>query len=890
MSASQAERLCHSTLNAFFTPHGVQRHFSAMAEAANGCRRLLSRFSDRACDVDLLNLGQRATLHTVLLAVFSHHSQLFEEGHGSTIDEAIISNTSIALDGCVKKVYYPKALNMLRREARWEAAVEHVRLRLTSLLKERRGAGRKDDILQQMIDAGIDLDNPKDISQTVDQLALLLLAGFETSGATLASALELLSKNDHAKMRVREEACHIHLNNGAQSSWSPEEVKTKLPYTERVILETMRLEPPATALIRIAREDIDVCASSNGKTYHIRKGDAVSIVLTGLHRNEKLWKDPECFRPDRHMPEEAEQRHAYAYLPFGAGARACLGRLFAMHELKLFVASITAQFDLTLVKQRRRKQLYGITMRTQGIFARASVPPRSLSSPRKSIATNADPQNEQRELVQKAEITVNPTAMPCDRIVLAYGSGLGDCRSMAFAYSQQLDRLSLNVEIMTLDEAVGVLSDPRDRVVLIVITSTYNGEPPDTALRFNEWMCSIGDSSLFGKVDFAVLGRGSSDWRATFHKFPRFVHESLVRLGAEPLVELAKIDVERGDEDKCWSTWCLEVSRAIDRRYKLGLDLGRARFDTRQARASVQFVEGPAQAMGIAKAQCCHITAIENIQGDALKVEMRLPKEQTFDAGDHVMLWPQNRREDVHRLLEQLGARGDSAILSTPWSQETSGPLTIADIVTHCLDLHGPASQSMLARLCDRLRARGDIKHADILALLVDDFSKDRCKTNLELFLRTQQRLGPTLGPQDWLSEWPPLSPRVFSIASGSDERGTVDILIGRDEENLGQMRSFFLPSVTRFPAEIRGQVVACSRFRPQCRGDIFMVATGTGIAPFIGFLQERRHRRLKGEQLSRARLAYGCRDDDALLCKQDLDGFLNEGDLDEVSHFSCAC
>ncbi|MCO5602877.1 hypothetical protein L7F22_057016 [Adiantum nelumboides] len=647
---------------------------------------------------------------------------------------------------------------MLRREARWDAAVRDVRLRLTSLLEERRGASRRDDILQQMIDAGLDLNDPKDVSQTVDQLALLLLAGFETSGATLANALELLSKNVEARMRVRDEASQIHLDSSDLSRSSPDDVKTKLSYTERVVMETMRLEPAATALVRVAREDIDVRASSNGKTYHIRKGDAVSIVLTGLHRNKAQWSEPDCFRPDRHLPDEADQRHPYSYLPFGAGARACLGRLFAMQELKLFVAVITAHFDLALVKQRRRKQLYGITMRTQDLFVRAAVASSRLTSPERLVEASPVSQEQQQTAVRQADCSARAAARQYDRIVLAYGSGLGECRSLAFAYSEQLNQIGLSVETMTLNDAVGVFSDAREKVVLLVVTSTYNGEPPETALRFHQWICSAGDSSLTGNVDFAVLGRGSSEWRATFHKFPRLIHEHLVRLGAQPLFDFANIDVERGDEGRRWSSWCLDVSCAMDKRFHLGLDLIRAIFSAQQPGAMVKLVEGPAQPMRIAKTQRCTVTAISKVQGDALKVEVLLPKEQTFEAGDHVMLWPQNRREDVDAFLEELGARGDSVVLSThaSWSPDTLVPLAIADAATHYLDLRGPASQKMFVALCDGLRARGDIKHADILALLVDNFSKERCTTNLDLFRRLQHQIGTALTSQDWLSYGPP--------------------------------------------------------------------------------------------------------------------------------------
>ncbi len=102
----------------------------------------------------------------------------------------------------------------------------------------------------------------------------------------------------------------------------------KKSYTSNIIKEAMRLHSPAWAMDRQALED------DSFKEYSWPKGTLIILYLTGLHRNPKYWKDPNSFIPERFDDENAKN---FAYYPFGAGSRLCIGEHFAMMEMVLIV-------------------------------------------------------------------------------------------------------------------------------------------------------------------------------------------------------------------------------------------------------------------------------------------------------------------------------------------------------------------------------------------------------------------------------------------------------------------------------------------------------------------------------------------------------------------------
>jgi len=160
----------------------------------------------------------------------------------------------------------------------------------------------------------------------------LLLAGHATTAVTLFWALTLLSWAPSEQTRLAQEVANLDLSADAL----PQLVRTRA-----VINETLRLYPPAFAMARVSvRQD-------RAGDITIPPGTLLVIAPWVLHRHRGLWRDPQVFDPDRFMPD-APNPPRFAYLPFGAGPRVCVGAQFALAEATLVLALLVRNFVISM--------------------------------------------------------------------------------------------------------------------------------------------------------------------------------------------------------------------------------------------------------------------------------------------------------------------------------------------------------------------------------------------------------------------------------------------------------------------------------------------------------------------------------------------------------------
>lgn len=209
------------------------------------------------------------------------------------------------------------------------------------IIKSRRqqGPSARKDLLQLMMNAN-DETTVEGVSRLSDdeieaQSIIFLLAGYETSSNTLAFTLYYLAVNPDVQDTLRKEISEALESNAKKPLY---EVAQNIEYLDCVIKESQRLHPPAAQVNRECSEDYDL----NG--IHIPAGTEVIIPLYALHHDPDAWEEPEKFDPERFRGPSKDARHAFQFIPFGAGPRNCIGMRFALLEIKVALVRILMKY------------------------------------------------------------------------------------------------------------------------------------------------------------------------------------------------------------------------------------------------------------------------------------------------------------------------------------------------------------------------------------------------------------------------------------------------------------------------------------------------------------------------------------------------------------------
>ena len=174
--------------------------------------------------------------------------------------------------------------------------------------------------------------------QLRSQILTLMLAGYETTASALTWTWYLLSKHPEALELVRGEVRQALGRRAPRYS----DIEG-LPYTRMVLSESLRLFPPAWTLGRRALGEDQIGG------YTVPPNTVLAISVYSLHRHPAFWDEPEVFKPERFSPENSAGRHKFAYMPFGAGPRQCIGNNFGLMEACLIIACIAQRFELHLM-------------------------------------------------------------------------------------------------------------------------------------------------------------------------------------------------------------------------------------------------------------------------------------------------------------------------------------------------------------------------------------------------------------------------------------------------------------------------------------------------------------------------------------------------------------
>lgn len=225
----------------------------------------------------------------------------------------------------------PRDIRRRRFQARWMAFIDRI---IAARLAEPPAEQPRDlfDLLRAARDPETGAAFPP--AQLRDQVATMIVAGHETTATTLFWSLYLLAADPAEQARVAEEVRSLDL--APDAAWN---AVARLPRTRAVVNEALRLYPPAFTIVRQA------IGRDRAGASEIPRGRVVMISPWVLHRHRRLWRDPDAFDPARFLPD-AEQPPRFAYLPFGAGPRICVGAQFALTEAAIVLATMIQSFEI----------------------------------------------------------------------------------------------------------------------------------------------------------------------------------------------------------------------------------------------------------------------------------------------------------------------------------------------------------------------------------------------------------------------------------------------------------------------------------------------------------------------------------------------------------------
>ncbi|XP_045478046.1 cytochrome P450 4C1-like [Harmonia axyridis] len=282
----------------------------------------------------------RAWLHIPLIYWFTSASrreaQLLKILHGFT--KAIIKERMDSFESDVLSLQSDE-----KSEGKLQNKTRRRRLVLLDVLLQARA-----------IDGSIDYEG---ICEEVDTF---MFEGHDTTAAAIGFCLMLIANHPEVQDNIMDEMMKVM--DGRTSSPTYDDLQ-KLEYMERCIKETLRLYPSVYFISRVADEDTIL---NSGML--VPKGTHVNIHIYDVMRNPDIFPSPDTFDPDRFLPENCQHRHPFAYIPFSAGPRNCIGQKYAFLQIKAFLSGVLRKFKLTPIDTQQSIVLKAnLVLRTNGI-------------------------------------------------------------------------------------------------------------------------------------------------------------------------------------------------------------------------------------------------------------------------------------------------------------------------------------------------------------------------------------------------------------------------------------------------------------------------------------------------------------------------------------------
>ncbi|MEJ3655218.1 cytochrome P450 [Actinomycetes bacterium KLBMP 9759] len=880
----------HRVLMPAFGPAALRDMFDGMLDISE---QLLLKWERQGPthEIDVADNTTRLTLDTIALCSFSYR---FNSFYSEDMHPFVGAMVRALVESGERAQRLPLQDMLMRRtHQRYEADKQLMHDVADQLIEDRRRnplPDGKHDILDTMLTATDPQTGERLSAENVRyQLVTFLIAGHETTSGLLTFTLYELMRHPEVLAKARAQVDEVLGEEQPRF-----EHLAKLTYLDQVFKESLRLWPTAPAFAIQPRAEV----TTLGGRYEVRRDQTMLVVIPGLHRDPTVWgPDPEVFDPERFAFERAQQLPPNAWKPFGNGQRSCIGRGFALQEATLFMAMLLQRFDIAPVDPDYELKIQQtLTIKPAGL--------RMYARRRDTTIVVARPAAGERPEPGAAAPTATAHGTP---MRVLYGSNAGTAESFAQRIANDATARGYRVTVGTLDSAVpdrgGEL--PTDGA-LVVVTSSYEGQPPDNARAFLPWVRDLPAGALDG-VRFAVFGCGNKDWARTYQAIPKAVDAALGAAGGQRLVPRGEANA-RGDFFGEFEDWYAGFWGPV------GAAFGQDTAAPAPAPTlEVEFV-GAIRDPLLRQNQLQLGTVLANRElvdvaapnaRSKRHVEIALPAGATYRAGDYLAVLPLNPPDVVARALSRFGLTPDAQVVlrtgGAPTFLPADEPVTAAELLGSFVELSQPATRRQIEQLAAATPCPPDEKALTALAADPARHAAEVVERRVTVLDLLERHLPCQLPFSAFLQMLTPLTPRQYSISSSprwNPEVATLTVAVVDAPALSGAGRYFgaastYLAGVrpgTKVAVTVRPSNVA---FHPPESLDtpIVMVCAGSGLAPFRGFLQDRAMRaEQEGVTPAPALLFFGCDHPDVdHLYRDELAAWAEQGLVDVRPAYSAA-
>lgn len=827
----------HRILMPAFGPAALRAMFDGMVDIAD---QLLLKWERQGTGnrIDIADNTTRLTLDTIALCSFSYRfNSLYSEQLHPFVGAMV---RSLVESGARTNRLPLQSRLMLRSRHQYDEDKRLMYEVVDHLIDDRRRhplPKDQHDILDTMLTATDPRTGERlSVENVRYQLVTFLIAGHETTSGLLTFTLYELLRHPEILSR-----CQAHVDEVLGNQEPRFEHLAHLGYLDQVLKETLRLWPTAPAFALKPYE----AETTLGGSYLVHQGETLLVLIPALHRDPAVWGESAAgFDPDRFAFERAEALPPNSWKPFGNGQRSCIGRGFALQEATLFLAMLLQRFDLTPADpdyQLSIKQT--LTIKPQDLFVYAH---------RRDTAIAATQVIEGPSPTPSPAVVAAPAANGVPIRVL-YGSNSGSCEAFAQRIANDARLRGYTGSVDTLDNAVGHL--PAEGVV-VVVTSSYEGQPPDNARKFVSWLDSLAAGSLDG-VRFAVFGCGNTDWARTYQAIPKAVDERLASAGARRLVKRGEGNA-RGDFFGDFDDWYATFWSPVDTEFH--------QFDLALADTplfEVEFVGATRDPLlrsnhlglgtVVANQELVDMTA-----GGARSkrhLEIALPEGTSYRTGDYLAVLPLNPAAVVDRALARFDLSYDATtVVRVGAGAQTflpvDTPVTAGELLASYVELSQPASRKQIEQLAAATACPPEKRALEALASDSNTYQTDVLARRVSVLDLLDRYRGCQLAFASFLQMLSPLTPRQYSISSSprwSESHATVTVAVLSAPALSGHGE--YQGAASTYLAGARPGTKVAVTVRPSNVGfhppeslttPIVMVCAGSGLAPFRGFLQDR--------------------------------------------------